>query len=191
MKGHRFWANSLPTAFIKSADRVTGCGSPPGGETVGLKLGIDGHAATAQSPAHRIITSVYWVMKKTRLPRLLFTCALFAACLGIPCLAASPTAGEQVARMGIGINLGNTFDAPKGEGTWCPEPARPAYFDDFKAAGFKHVRLPVTWGNHMQASQPITATIRGSLPAAHRGTPLKRNGGPTSRRPSTSRPWIA
>ena len=66
----------------------------------------------------------------------------------------SPTAGEQISRMGIGINLGNTFDAPNGEGTWCPEPARSAYFDDFKAVGFKHVRLPVTWGNHMQATPP-------------------------------------
>jgi hypothetical protein len=32
--------------------------------------------------------------------------------------------------------LGNTFDAPDGEGTWCPQPAQPGFFDDFKAAGF-------------------------------------------------------
>ena len=36
-----------------------------------------------------------------------------------------------------------------------PEPAQAAFFDDFKAAGFKHVRLPVTWEKHMQATAPF------------------------------------
>jgi endoglucanase len=71
-------------------------------------------------------------------------------------MAASPTAWEQNARMGLGINLGNTFDAPDGEGTWCRQMAQPAFFDAFKAAGFRHVRLPVTWGKHMQATAPYT-----------------------------------
>src|SRR5271165_3662198 len=80
--------------------------------------------------------------------------ALLAACINTCCLAASHTAWELVSLMGTGMNLGNTFDAPDGEGTWCPQPARPEYFDDFKAAGFRHVRLPVTWGKHLQASEP-------------------------------------
>jgi endoglucanase len=85
-----------------------------------------------------------------------FATALLAAALGARCFGASPTAWEQNARMGIGINLGNTFDAPDGEGTWCRQPAQPGFFDDFKTAGFKHVRLPVTWGKHMQATAPYT-----------------------------------
>ena len=87
--------------------------------------------------------------------RFRFFIAAFSLALGSGnCRAGSPNAWEQVAQMGIGMNLGNTFDAPDGEGTWCKQPARPVYFDDFKAAGFKHVRLPVTWGKHLQAAAP-------------------------------------
>lgn len=70
-------------------------------------------------------------------------------------LAGSPTAWEEAARMGCGINLGNVFDAPDGEGTWWHGTAQPAFFDDFKAAGFQHVRLPVTWGKHLTGTNPV------------------------------------
>jgi len=76
------------------------------------------------------------------------------------CQASSPTAWDEVARMGMGINLGNTFDAPDGEGTWNPQMAQPGFFDDFKAAGFTHVRLPVTWGKHMQTTPPYAVDRR-------------------------------
>jgi endoglucanase len=88
--------------------------------------------------------------------RSVFAAALLAVGLEAGCQADSPSAWRQVARMGTGINLGNTFDAPDGEGTWCRQPAQPAFFDDFKAAGFKHVRLPVTWEKHMQETAPFT-----------------------------------
>jgi endoglucanase len=70
--------------------------------------------------------------------------------------AVSPTAQEEVIRMGCGINLGNIFDAPDGEGTWWRGKAQPAFFDDFKAAGFKHVRLPVTWWKHVTTNGPVS-----------------------------------
>ena len=70
--------------------------------------------------------------------------------------AAGPTGAEMVARMGAGINIGNAFDAPNGEGTWRPMPVKESEFDAFKAAGFKHVRLPTTWGKHMGATAPYT-----------------------------------
>jgi len=70
--------------------------------------------------------------------------------------AGSPTAREEVIRMGYGINLGNIFDAPDGEGTWWHGTAQPAFFDDFKAAGFQHVRLPVTWAKHLTATNPVS-----------------------------------
>jgi endoglucanase len=92
--------------------------------------------------------------------RLGFAAALLAAGLAACCLAEPPTAWEEIARMGPGINLGNTFDAPDGEGTWCRQPAQAAFFDDFKAAGFKHVRLPVTWEKHMSETEPYTVDAK-------------------------------
>ena len=85
-----------------------------------------------------------------------FGIALISLATGLEvCGLAEPlTAWEENARLGPGMNLGNTFDAPAGEGTWCPQPAQAAFFDDFKAAGFKHVRLPVTWEKHMSETAP-------------------------------------
>ncbi|WP_440905698.1 glycoside hydrolase family 5 protein [Catenovulum sp. SX2] len=59
---------------------------------------------------------------------------------------------QAVAAMGIGINLGNTLDAPH-EGEWALA-AEEKYLVDFKAAGFQHVRIPVTWHNHVATQAP-------------------------------------
>ena len=58
--------------------------------------------------------------------RLGFAAVLLATAFEANCLAGPPTAWEEVTRMGSGINLGNTFDAPDGEGTWCRQPAQAA-----------------------------------------------------------------
>ncbi|HEY7772637.1 MAG TPA: cellulase family glycosylhydrolase [Marinagarivorans sp.] len=63
------------------------------------------------------------------------------------------TAHAIVANMGTGINLGNTLDEPKGQ-DWGATPESKAYFEGIKAAGFKHVRIPVTWGGRTEASAP-------------------------------------
>ncbi len=60
-----------------------------------------------------------------------------------------------VADMGIGINLGNTLDAFPNEGDWAL-PAQEVFFDDFLAAGFRHVRIPATWNDHAGTSAPYT-----------------------------------
>lgn len=52
----------------------------------------------------------------------------------------------------IGINLGNVLEAPT-EGAWAP-PAQEYYFDDYVAAGFTRVRVPVRWDQHMSRSPP-------------------------------------
>lgn len=57
-----------------------------------------------------------------------------------------------VSDMGIGINLGNTLDAPS-EGSWAPA-AEEQFIIDFKEAGFKHVRIPVTWHGRTESSAP-------------------------------------
>lgn len=59
---------------------------------------------------------------------------------------------QAIAAMAIGINLGNTFDAPN-EGDWAL-PAQESYIIAFKEAGFNHIRLPVTWHEHTQLAPP-------------------------------------
>lgn len=59
---------------------------------------------------------------------------------------------QAVAGMKIGINLGNTFDAPN-EGDWAL-PAEQSFIQAFKTAGFKHIRIPVTWHEHTEQTSP-------------------------------------
>lgn len=61
---------------------------------------------------------------------------------------------EMVKKMGMGTNLGNTLEPPY-EGDWS-KAAMEYYFDDFKTAGFKNVRIPVRWDNHSGKSYPYT-----------------------------------
>ncbi|QDS68114.1 hypothetical protein FKW77_010191 [Venturia effusa] len=55
------------------------------------------------------------------------------------------SAADFVKSMSPGWNLGNTLDAVGGEGKWNNPPVVEKTFDDIKAAGFKGIRLPVTW----------------------------------------------
>ncbi len=64
------------------------------------------------------------------------------------------TPWEMVTRMGKGINMGNTLEAPD-EGDWSA-PAEEYYFHDFVDAGFTCVRIPIRWTNHMLDSTPFT-----------------------------------
>ena len=66
----------------------------------------------------------------------------------------APSPADLVADMGIGINLGNTLDAPT-EGAWAPAAER-HFLEDFAETGFGHVRIPVTWDQHVSASPPYT-----------------------------------
>ena len=57
------------------------------------------------------------------------------------------TAWEMQKRMGpIGINLGNTLDAPE-EGNWAPK-AEKRFFVEYREKNFTNVRVPVQWGHH-------------------------------------------
>ncbi|KAF2709458.1 glycoside hydrolase family 5 protein, partial [Pleomassaria siparia CBS 279.74] len=59
-----------------------------------------------------------------------------------------------VAAMSPGWNLGNTLDAVQNEGDWNNPPVVATTFDDVKTAGFKGVRLPVTWAYHFTSQSP-------------------------------------
>jgi endoglucanase len=66
----------------------------------------------------------------------------------LPLLALSASASF------IGINLGNVLEAPT-EGAWAPV-AQEYYFDDYVAANFTRVRVPVRWDQHLGTSAPYT-----------------------------------
>lgn len=67
--------------------------------------------------------------------------------------AAELTPMEYVESLGLGWNLGNSMDAhEKGvanETIWHDQAATQATFDAVAAAGFKSVRIPVTWLGHI------------------------------------------
>jgi endoglucanase len=59
-----------------------------------------------------------------------------------------------VAELGAGINMGNTLEAvSEGEGTGGR--FHQSYFDAYRKAGFKTVRVPVRWDTHMDHSEPF------------------------------------
>ncbi len=67
---------------------------------------------------------------------------------------------EIVKDMKIGWNLGNTFDcynykdyASDGETAWGNPKTTKQMIDTVKAAGFNAVRIPVTWGEHMDGDK--------------------------------------
>lgn len=64
------------------------------------------------------------------------------------------SAASFVDRLHPGWNLGNTLDAVPDEGSWNNVPVVASTFDTVKAAGFKSVRLPVTWAYHFTGSSP-------------------------------------
>lgn len=69
---------------------------------------------------------------------------------------AQTTPQEAVVKMGRGINLGNTLDDPKGEGGTWGNYAKEEFFEAYKEAGFTNVRIPITWGSHVEESAPYT-----------------------------------
>ncbi|PGH12289.1 hypothetical protein AJ79_04355 [Helicocarpus griseus UAMH5409] len=62
------------------------------------------------------------------------------------------SAADFVSALSPGWNLGNSLDAVEDEGDWNNPPVEEVTFDDIKAAGFKSVRLPVTWAYHFTGS---------------------------------------
>lgn len=65
--------------------------------------------------------------------------------------------------MGAGWNLGNALEAIGGETAWGNPPATQALFDAVKAAGFKTVRIPVSWKQYADADDVIGAAWMGRV----------------------------
>lgn len=101
-------------------------------------------------------------------------CTLMAAMLLLTMLPMSASADELtgmsameiVSQMGLGWNLGNTFDATGGnardiysqEQSWGNPKVTPELIHKVKEAGFKTIRIPVTW--YRQLSKDGTYTIK-------------------------------
>ncbi len=81
-------------------------------------------------------------------------------------VAATPTAGTmrdltslQLSQlMGSGWNLGNSLESTGSETAWGNPATTQALMDAIKAAGFKTVRIPVSWKQYADADDNISAT---------------------------------
>lgn len=65
-----------------------------------------------------------------------------------------PDAFEMNNRLGMGINLGNTFEAPK-LGAWGVD-VDAFYFEEIKEKGFASIRIPARWSAHALEEAPYT-----------------------------------
>ncbi len=64
-------------------------------------------------------------------------------------LGGAQTSKELLAKLKLGWNLGNSLDVPDGETAWGNPMASPALLGAVQQAGFRLVRIPVTWAKHM------------------------------------------
>lgn len=63
---------------------------------------------------------------------------------------------EIMDTLGIGWNLGNSFDAPDGELAWGNPRTKAELFPKVKELGFDTVRIPVSWGRHVSEAPAYT-----------------------------------
>ncbi|UXH79191.1 glycoside hydrolase family 5 protein [Roseateles amylovorans] len=67
------------------------------------------------------------------------------------------TSTQLAAQMAPGWNLGNSLEAIGGETAWGNPKVTQALLTSVKAAGFKTVRIPVSWAQYADASDTISA----------------------------------
>lgn len=88
--------------------------------------------------------------------------SILIAAVAFSPLAAPPTAEEINRKLATGFNLGNTFDL--GLRSTKLKDITPV-IDLYSAAGMRHVRLPVTWGNDVNGTKLIDPN--GKVNQAH------------------------
>ena len=71
-----------------------------------------------------------------------------------PCRRLTCTHSSRLGRLGRGVNLGNTLEAPK-EGEWGVT-LEERFFDLIRDAGFNSVRVPIRWSTHALVEAPYT-----------------------------------
>lgn len=55
-------------------------------------------------------------------------------------------------KLGVGWNLGNSFDAPGGELAWGNPRVKAELFPKVKELGFDTIRIPISWGRHVSGA---------------------------------------
>ncbi|MEY2820689.1 MAG: hypothetical protein RL105_261, partial [Verrucomicrobiota bacterium] len=80
------------------------------------------------------------------MPRRLLLLLLAPLCFGADVF-------EQARRLGRGVNMGNSLEAPKGV-SW-GRTFGPDDFDRIRAAGFDSVRIPVRWADYAAKEAPF------------------------------------
>jgi endoglucanase len=72
--------------------------------------------------------------------------------LSIPADATGMTSNAKTlaAKMFLGLNIGNTLEAPGAETAWGNPKINQAFIDSAKAAGFNGIRLPCAWNSHLE-----------------------------------------
>ncbi len=101
---------------------------------------------------------VYWIEKICTMIRIRILFVIyFLFCLSGWAQQRLP-AFEMNEKLGRGINMGNSFEAPS-ETAW-GNPWDPEYFEIMEELGFQHVRLPVRWepAARSMATAPYTIT---------------------------------
>lgn len=93
----------------------------------------------------------------TKILKMKTFCALLSLLVLSLTVNAQITPSEALEQMGRGTNLGNTLEPPT-EGAWNNPAAKEVYFDAYVDAGFKTVRIPVTWDKHTATASPYTIT---------------------------------
>ncbi|KAI1073575.1 glycoside hydrolase family 5 protein [Whalleya microplaca] len=94
--------------------------------------------------------------RRLRLPAVAAMAAHFITALAAECTGTFDpiSASEWVSAINPGWNLGNTLDSVPDEGSWNNPPVQAGTFQDIKDAGFKSVRIPVTYADHFTGSSP-------------------------------------
>ena len=66
---------------------------------------------------------------------------------------------EFVREFGVGINLGNSLDAPEGETEWGNPAISRELIRFYQKEGFKTIRVPVTWHRHLDADGSVDSAF--------------------------------
>lgn len=75
----------------------------------------------------------------------------------VPAFSVASTSVQMAKNMAAGWNLGNTLDAPT-ETNWGMPLTTQAMIDEVYAVGFRTIRIPVSWSNHVDDSYNINST---------------------------------
>lgn len=88
---------------------------------------------------------------KTKINTLLTLFSLIT--LFFSCSESALTPKQAIKKMSPGINIGNILESPE-EGSWNKQTFKEQFFSDFAEAGYKSVRIPITWGGHTAKEHP-------------------------------------